>query len=110
MHKLIIDTEFQKYQPQFNFSKILDIESVNVNKFDKVYLFIDELPVFYNNYERFSEEKVIFLFNRNIILRDSEKLDISIVNSQPEEIDVKDMIIKNKYIKDYLNGVKGEGV
>jgi hypothetical protein len=105
-YKLIIDTDLKQYQPQYFFSKILDIESVNVRKFQKVYLFIDNFNLFYSYYTLFDSSKVFYLFNKNIILRDSENFDINIVNCQPEPVDIKDLIIKNKYIKNYLNGLK----
>jgi hypothetical protein len=106
MYNLIIDTDFQKYQPQFNLSKILDIESVNINKFNKVYLYIDDLPIFYDNYSLFNPGKVSFLFGKNIKMRDADMFIFNVVNLNSEPIDIKDMVIKNKYIKDYLNGLK----
>jgi hypothetical protein len=105
-YKLLIDIEVQKYQPQFFFSKILDIESVNVRKFNKVYLYIDDLNIFYSYYNSFDSAKVIYLYNKNIVLRNSENFDINIINCDAEPVDIKDLIIGNKYIKDYLNGVK----
>ena len=105
-YKLLIDTEVQKYQPQFFFSKILDIESVNVRKFEKVYLYIDDINIFYSFYSLFDPAKVIYLFNKNIILYNSEYFDISIINCEIEAVDIKDLIINNKYIKEYLNGIK----
>ncbi len=104
-YKLLIDTEFQKYQPQFNLSKILDIESVKVEKFKKVYLYINDINIFYNCFSLFDCDKVIFLFNKNILIKNYNMFDIRIINQIEEKIDIKDMIIKNSYIKDYLKGV-----
>jgi hypothetical protein len=107
-YKLIIDINFQKYQPQFNLSKILDIESVNVDKFKKVYLYIDNINLFYNNFSLFDSNKTIFLFNKNIVFKNFKMFSIEIVNQIEEKIDIKDMIIKNQYIKDYLNGINNK--
>ena len=102
VYNVIINRDIKQYQPQFYFSKVLDIESVNIDKYDKVYLMIDDLNIFKNNITLFNPSKVIFVYDKNIKFDMISDLNVKIVNFFNDDVKFIKKIIKHGFIEEYF--------
>jgi hypothetical protein len=105
MYKLIIDKDLNNYNPLFNFSVTQNIESISINKYERVYLFIDDLNMFYKFYNDFNKDQVTFIYNKNIKFKVNDLL-IEVKSFIIDGNDFREKVIKHNFIKNYLIGGK----
>ena len=100
MNILLIDKNIRKYQPQVKWD-MLD-EELNINKFEKVYIFVDsETQV--NNIKR-DFENVIFVSEKDLNIRNSNFIIKKMAIMLEEDYDFRKKILKHQFISDYLLG------
>jgi len=98
--KIIIDKSIENYFPLVNLTEI-DIFEVNLKKFKKVYVFIDNLNQFYRKYKLFPEN-CIFLVDNNIKI-DIENVEIeNKYKSFDKEYNFLNKIVHFDFIREYI--------
>lgn len=100
--KIIIDKEYNKYQPLMNISKI-DLFEINLKKHKILYIFIDNLKLFRKIYKKFTNN-CIFIINRNIVFdfgNDFEFIYKSV--DFDSNYNFKNKVIRYIFLREYIN-------
>jgi hypothetical protein len=98
---LIIDKNYLKYNPQIFISKLDTFEN-DIRKYKTIYLFIDDLQIFYEKYNLLkNHSNVIFVIDKNIKI--DKEIEIKHIESDVITThNFKRKIIRFKFLKDYL--------
>lgn len=99
MREVIIDSDTSKYQPQFYLTQLN--EDVCINKFNKVYILIDDVYAF-NKVDKFKNEntvQIIYLITSDVVL---DNANVKKVNYVKKNISLVERIIKHDYIRGYV--------
>jgi hypothetical protein len=99
MIKLIIDQNYNKYQPQFVLSGI-DFFEYNIEKYSKAYIFIDNVALFKKLVN--IPKNVVFLIDKDIVINREDLLIEKVKYTLNKEADFKEKVIKHKYIFNWL--------
>jgi hypothetical protein len=99
-YKLIIDSNYKDYHPLVNISMI-DIFETNLKKYKQLFVFVDDLTIFYRTYRLFTDN-CVFVLDKNIIIKKND-IEIEYVKyGLDETYNFKNKVLKHDFIRKYL--------
>jgi len=100
MCTLIIDSNYKSYSPLVNLS-LVDLFETNLKKYNKLYVFIDDLILFYKSYKMFTDN-CIFILDKNILIK-RDDIEIEYKNYDIDlTYNFKNKVLKHDFIREYL--------
>lgn len=99
--KIIIDENYKEYPHLVILSEIVDsLFEINLKKYKVLFVFIDNLNLFYRTHTLFSDN-CVFIIDKNVYFDDCDNIELKKYTFN-EEYDFKDKIIKYNFLRDYL--------